>query len=244
MTCEAVLIVETHGHVRVLRLNRPDKLNALDSALTRALRDELQAAASDETVRAIVLCGAGRAFCAGADVAEMKARASLTPDEAKQRSETSFELYGLVARHPKPIVAAIHGATVGAGAAIALSCDLVVAAAGVKLSFPEIRHGMLPGIVMPVLQRHFGLKMGFELISTARQLGADDLVALGVANRRVEADGLLDEAFAIARSWAEAPPAVMAATKALFHEVADMSFADALVHARDANARLKASRKV
>ena len=234
-----VLLIEDREAVRILRLNRPAKLNALDSDLTRALRDELKSAADTESVRAIVLTAEGRAFCAGADVAEMKEQKNATPEQAKLRSETNFEMYSLACRHNKPIVAAIHGATIGGGAGLALCCDMVVAASNVKMSFPELKHGIIPGLIMPILQRHFGRKLGFELISTGNTLTGEDLLRLGVANRLLEPEKIFDEALAIARTWADAPPHAMVAAKALYYEVADQTFADALANARHANAQLR-----
>lgn len=234
-----VLLIEDVDAVRIVRLNRPAKLNALDSHLTRALRDALKSAAGTDGVRALVLAGEGRAFCAGADVAEMKEQKDATPEQAKLRSDTNFEMYSLACRHTKPIVAAIHGATIGGGAGLALGCDMVVAATDVRLSFPELKHGIIPGLIMPILQRHFGRKLGFELVSTGAMLGGQDLVRLGVVNRLVEPDKVLDEALAVARAWAAVPPHVMMAAKALYYEVADQTYPDALANARHANTRVR-----
>lgn len=234
-----VLLIEDQAAVRILRLNRPAKLNALDTNLTRALRDALKSAADTDSVRALVLAGEGRAFCAGADVAEMKEQKNATPEQAKQRSDTNFEMYTLACRHPKPIVAAIHGATIGGGAGLALGCDMIVAATNVKLSFPELKHGIIPGLIMPMLQRHFGRKLGFELVATGASLTGEDLRRLGVVNRLVEPDQVVEEAVALARVCAEAPPHAMQAAKALYYEVADQSYPDALANARHANARVR-----
>lgn len=234
-----VLLVEDQGAVRILRLNRPAKLNALDSNLTRALRDALKDAADTESVRALVLCGEGRAFCAGADVAEMKEQKNATPEQAKLRSDTNFEMYTLACRHPKPIVVAIHGATIGGGAGLALGCDMVVAATTTKMSFPELKHGIIPGLIMPIVQRHFGRKLGFELISTGNMLTGEDLLRQGIVNRLVEPEKVMDEALTIARAWADNPPHAMIAAKALYYQVADQTYEDALANARFANARVR-----
>jgi enoyl-CoA hydratase/carnithine racemase len=241
MSDASVLIVEDRDAVRNLRLNRPHKLNALDTALMRALRDELRRAADTASVHAILLSAEGRAFCAGVDLGEFKNATGDTRALSNERSEISLEMFTLICRHPKPVVSAVRGAAIGAGAALAIGCDMMVIAADTKLSFPEIKHAMLPGIVMPILQRQFGHKLGFELITTARQLLGEELLALGVANRVVPSEKIEAEAMALADTCAAADPAVMMASKKLFHEVAELPFEAALAHSRTANARLRAS---
>jgi enoyl-CoA hydratase/carnithine racemase len=115
------LLIENRGGVRILTMNRPDKRNALNFALTAALIDALRAADGDDSVRSIVLTGAGQGFCAGADLSEFK---DLTPDKAhlvEQRAELTMTLHGLFSRLSKPVVTAINGAAMGGGAGLALA---------------------------------------------------------------------------------------------------------------------------
>jgi enoyl-CoA hydratase len=184
----AVLLVEDRGAVRILRLNRPDKLNALNTALTTALHDALLAAGEDPAVRALVLAGNGRGFCAGADLGEFK---ELTPANQAlvfKRADLSCRTYGLLQDMGKPIVAAVHGVAMGGGAGLAIGCDMLVAGSGLKFGYPEMRHSIVPALVMASLQRNLGRKLAFELISTGRLLGAEELLSLGLANRAVPPD--------------------------------------------------------
>jgi len=228
--------------VRVLRLNRPDKLNALNTELTRALHDALLAADADDAVRAVVLTGAGRAFCAGADLTEF---ADLTPDNAgavTRRAELTARTQMLPHTLRKPIVSAVRGAAVGGGAGLAIGCDMMVVATDVRFGYPELTHSIVPAIVMAGLRRQAGAKLGFELISTGRLLGAEELAATGLANRVARPGEELAAALEIASGWAQRSPIAMAAAKDLFHRVADLTFDAGMRAGRDVNALMRGFR--
>lgn len=239
MTDRNVLSTEDYGAVRVLCMNRPDKLNALNTELTRALLDGLRAAEADDDVRAVVVTGAGRAFCAGADLAEFT---DLTPHDQPavlRRAELTAQVQTMPQRMSKPTISAVHGAAVGGGAGLALACDMMVVAEDVTLGYPELRHSIVPAIVMTGLQRHFGRKLAFELISTGRMLGAAELSALGIANRVSAPGDALKTATDIASGWATTSPRAMAAAKGLFYRVADLPFDQAMQAGRDINAIMR-----
>ena len=152
------LLTEDRGGVRVLTMNRPDKRNALNHALTQALLTALHAAEADEGVRSILLTGAGPAFCAGADLTEFK---DLTPDKAhlvESRAELTMKLHGVFSRLSKPVVTAINGAAMGGGAGLALAGDVALMASTAKLGYPEVKHGIVAAIVMGNLVRQIGRK--------------------------------------------------------------------------------------
>ena len=237
-----VFETEDRGAVRILWLARPDKLNALDTPLTQALHDALQAADRDDSVRALVLAGRGRAFCAGADLAEFK---DLTPANQKgvlARADLTTRTQLLLQRIGKPIVSAVQGAAMGGGAGLAIGCDMMVAATDLKFGYPEMKHSMVPAIVMTGLQRQLGRKTAFELISLGRILGAAECQSLGLANRVAEPGAVLDAALEIATTWAAAHPAAMAATKSLFYRVADLPIEAAMAAGRDVNALMRGFR--
>jgi enoyl-CoA hydratase/carnithine racemase len=130
----------------------------------------------------------------------------------------------------------------GGGAGLAIGCDMMVAATDLKFGYPEMRHSIVPAIVMTGLQRQLGRKIAFELISLGRILGAQEVQALGLANRIAEPAALLDTALAIASTWAKANPQAMAAAKGLFYRVADLNYAAAMEAGRDVNALMRAFR--
>jgi enoyl-CoA hydratase/carnithine racemase len=235
-----LVLVEDEGAVRVLTLNRPEKMNALNTALTTALFDALVAAEQEDSVRAVVLAGAGRAFCAGADLSEFKdlrpenqhlviARADLTTRVQSQLQELS-----------KPIVSAVQGPAIGGGAGLAIGCDMAVAGGDLKFGYPEIRHGIVPAIVMTGLQRHLGRKAAFEMISLGRLIGADEALNLGLFNRVVEPEAVRSTATEIALTWASFNGRAMRAVKSLYYRVVDLPFDEAMTAGRDVNAQMRA----
>lgn len=224
MAVPAPLISEDRGPVRILRLNRPEKLNAFNTSLADALCDALEAA-DEGHVKALVLTSTGRAFSAGADINELRGLdPSILAAAVRRRAELSLRLQQAVPRMRKPVVAALRGAAVGGGGALALSCDMIVAAPDVRLGFPEIRQGLVPALAMPILQRHFPRKLSFELISTGRLLDAQELHTAGVVNQVVAADQVEECAIAIAQGWAALDPVALMACKSLLSKVADVGF--------------------
>ena len=240
---DPVLLTEDRGAVRILRLNRPDKLNALDTALTQALLDALEAADRDGAVRAIVLTGEGRGFCAGADLAEFKDLAPQHQHRVLARAALTCRPQSILQKLSKPVVSAVRGAAVGGGAGLAIGCDMMVAGTDLKFGYPELRHDIVPALVMTGLQRQLGAKAAFELISLGRMLGAEEVLALGLANRVVAPDAVLDTALAIAEAWAGANPLAMAAAKGLFYRVADLPYDAAMAAGRDVNALMRGFRR-
>lgn len=234
-----VILSEDRDAVRILTLNRPDKLNALNTELTQALHDALKAADEHKAIRAIVLAGSGRGFCAGADLAEF---GQLTPDNlplVEARADLTCRTQSMMQNLSKPIVSAVHGAAVGGGAGLAIGCDMMVAARNLKFGYPELKHSIVPALVMTGLQRSLGRKAAFEMISLGRLIGADEALALGLANRVAEPDDVLDIALDIATQWAGANPLAMSAVKTLYYQVADLPYAEAMAAGRDMNARMR-----
>ena len=231
------LLVANQGAVRVLTLNRPEKRNALNTALTQDLLEALRAAEQDESVAAIVLTGAGPGFCAGADLTEFK---DLQNDDlAEKRAELTMQLHLVFSRMRKPVVTAINGPAMGGGAGLAIAGDLAVMAENAKLGYPETRHGIVAAIVLGNLVRQVGRKAAFELVSLGEPISAARALQLGMVNRVVPQVDLLAESLVLAERLAAVHQPAMAETKRLFHEVADLSLAEALERGRDANRRMR-----
>jgi len=233
------LLSEDRGRVRVLTMNRPDKRNALNTALTRALLEGLRAADAAETVACVVLTGAGRGFCAGADLAEFK---DLVPEKqylVEERAELTMQLHLAFSKMAKPVVCAINGAAMGGGAGLAIAGDLAVMAEGAQIGYPETRHGIVAAIVMANLVRQVGRKHAFELVSLGEPIDADKALALGMVNRVVPDAGLLPSALLMAEKLSNINKEALKATKQLFHEVADLPLEEALRRGREANKRMR-----
>lgn len=234
-----VLIEETEGAVRILRMNRPDKLNALNTELTTALHDGLLAADKDPSIRAIVLTGEGRGFCAGGDLSEFKHFTPNNQDAVVRRAHLTAACQSLPQTISKPIVSAVRGVAAGGGAGLAIACDMMVAGTDLRLFYPEVKHSIVPAIVMTGLQRQLGRKTAFELISTEKVVDAQEAQRLGLANRVVKPDQVVAAALEIANGWAKVHPVAMAATKNLFYRVADLPFEAAMAAGRDVNGLMR-----
>lgn len=237
------LLTENRGAVRLLTLNRPDKHNALNTALTQALLDALRAAETDETVNAVVLTGAGKSFCAGADTTEFSALVPEDPSAVTRRADLTTSLHLVFSQMSKPVISAVRGNALGGGAGLAIACDMVIMADTVRFGYPELKHGIVAAVVLANLVRQVGKKQAFELVAMAEPIDGARAVELGIANR-VAADGeVLEVAMEMAERLAGWSPIAMATTKRTFHRVADLSLAQALDVGRDANVMMRGFRK-
>lgn len=239
----SVLLVETRGPVRIVTMNRPDKLNALNTELTQAIHDALLAADQDADVRAIVLAGNGRGFCAGADLSEFDTLTPENQDLVEKRADLTCRTQAMMQGLSKPVVSAVQGAAVGGGAGLAIGCDMMVAATNLKFGYPELKHSIVPALVMTGLQRSLGRKAAFEMISLGRLIGAEEALTLGLCNRIVAPEDVVEKAVEIAESWASANPLAMAAAKTLYYEVADLPYDAAMAAGRKLNAKMRSFRK-
>lgn len=234
-----LVATQDHDGVRVLTLNRPEKLNALNMALTVALIEALEAAEADDAVRSVVMAGAGRGFCAGADKKEF---ADLSPENAglvDERAGLTLRVQSLPRQMSKPVIAAVHGVAMGGGAGLALAADLLVVSSDLRFGYPELKHGLVPALVMTLLSRHAGPKLSFELFSQGRILSGDELSELGLANRAVSSTQVAIAAMALARNCADRPPAAMRESKRLLYAVSELPFPEAMEEGRKANVRMR-----
>ncbi|MCC6212210.1 MAG: enoyl-CoA hydratase/isomerase family protein [Burkholderiales bacterium] len=238
----SLLLQEDRGAVRILTMNRPQKRNALNSALTRALLEALRAADAEPSVASVVLTGAGRGFCAGADLSEFKDLTPANRSLVEERSELTMQLHLAFPRMAKPVVTAVNGAAMGGGAGLALAGDLALIAEDAMLGYPEARHGIVAAIVIANLVRQIGRKAAFELVSLGEPIDARRALALGMVNRVVAGSDLLPAALVLAEKLSRVNAAAMQATKRLFHEAADLPLEEALKRGREVNQRMRAFR--
>lgn len=237
------LLIEDRGAVRLLTLNRPEKHNALNTALTQALVDALRAAEADPAVNAVVLTGAGKSFCAGADTTEFSALTPEDPTAVTRRADLTTALHLVFSQMSKPVISAVRGNALGGGAGLAIACDMVVMSETVKFGYPELKHGIVAAVVLANLVRQVGRKAAFELVAMADPIDGARAQALGIANR-VAVDGeVLDIALQMAERLAGWSPIAMATTKRTFHRAADLSLGQALDVGRDANVMMRGFRK-
>jgi enoyl-CoA hydratase/carnithine racemase len=235
----SILLEEDTNGVRILTMNRTDKLNALNSELTEALVAGLQSAEDDVSVRAIILTGAGRAFCVGADTSEFSALTPRNAELVEGRAALTARLHSMVPQMSKPVIAAVDGYAIGGGAGLAVSCDYVVAGENAVFAYPEIKHGIVAAIVMTSLVKHAGRKTAFDLVSTGRRIGPNDAKSIGLVTECVSSAVLMDRARDLAAGFAAANAEAFAATKKLLNAVADMALLDGIELGRQVNARMR-----
>jgi enoyl-CoA hydratase len=199
------LLIETHGAVRRIVVNRPERLNALNAATLDALHAAFDAAAADPAVRVVVLTGAGpKAFVAGADIAEMN---GLSPVEGRDFSLRGQRMMRRLEKMPKPVIAMINGFALGGGLELAMACHLRIAADNAKIGQPEINLGLIPGFGgTQRLLRLTSRAAALELCLLGAPIDAARAHALGIVNQVVPAEQLQAETMKIAEQLANAAP--------------------------------------
>ncbi|RMG99338.1 MAG: crotonase [Deltaproteobacteria bacterium] len=224
MTEFATLRCEDRGDVRVVILDRPKVLNAIDATVVDELARAIESAATSGK-RGLVLTGAGKAFAAGADISAM---AEMTRDEALAFAEKGHAVGDMLARIPMCTIAAVGGFALGGGCELALACDFVYASTRAKFGQPEVKLGVIPGFGgTQRLARRVGLARALELCMTGEIIDAEEALRIGLVNRLCEPDALLDAAVATAQKIAEQGPLAVARVKDVLHRGIDMPLAEA-----------------
>ncbi len=183
MTGYRKIVYEVDRDIARIALNRPERRNALDQELLTELRDALRVSASDESVRVVLLTGAGKDFCSGMDLRVFGT--DVSDDVAKFQAEAR-NMAGLLLdmrRHPRPIVAVVQGRALGGGCGIATAADIVLAAESAQFGYPEINIGFVPAIVTAILRRLVSEKRAFELIASGDVISAKTALEYGMINR-------------------------------------------------------------
>ena len=228
MTRVSSLIEESDDKVRILRLNRPAVMNALDSELVLSLGAALERARHDEGVRAILVTGEGGSFCSGADLKE--AMATIGSGGSLDGRVVPFQaMIRTIVDTPKPVVAAVDGAAVGFGADLALACDLRVLTERAYLQEKFVGIGLMPdGGATFHLPRLIGVGRALEALFFGEKIEAPRALALGLANKVVSPDALFSEALDLCRRLADGPPLALARIKSAVRAALSSSFDEAL----------------
>jgi enoyl-CoA hydratase/carnithine racemase len=230
----SILLRQDDGAVRTLTLNNPARLNALSEAMLAALQRELDALASDESVRVVILRAEGKAFCAGHDLREMTA-ARQSPDGGLAYFEALFatcaRMMTSIVKLPQPVVAEVRGVATAAGCQLVASCDLAVAAEGTRFGVNGVNLGLFCSTPMVALTRNIPAKQAFEMLTTGDFIDVEDARRLGLINRVVPDADLSDEARGLAgKISAKLGPAVRIGKRA-FYDQAEMNLTDAYAYA-------------
>ncbi len=228
--------IEGKGGINRIRLNRPERRNALSGALIAELKEALALAAADHRVRVVALSGEGADFCAGADLREIQAAIEEGVMVSLGDADALGELFTLLRRIEKPVVAVVHGRALAGGCGLATACDLVLAAESARFGYPEVKLGFVPAMVMALLRRNLGEKRAFELIATGETIDAPTAAEWGLVNRVFPDDALADEATEFLASLAERSPSALALSKRLLYQSEMLGFEAAVSAGAQVNA--------
>jgi len=219
----SISVASLTPQISVLTLNRPEKRNALDIELLKAFLEALHNIEQIHTKRILIIQGAGTVFCAGMDLYEAS-QPSLSTISGEIIAQSLTALY----RSPLITIAAIHGAAIGGGAGLMSACDLAIAAEGTQIGYPEVRRGLVAAQVMIFLLRQLKQKNLKELLLTGELIQPEQAQAIGLINRIVPLDNLLEEALKMTKSILKGAPKAIKKTKALIESLYPGVFEDDL----------------
>ena len=235
MADEQAVIYSVDGAVARITLNRPDKRNALNDAVIAGVKEGLREASYDERVRLVVIAGAGKDFCSGADLSQLQRVAQASVAENAEDAHSLLELFLLIRQIPVPVIAAVTGRALAGGCGLASACDLVLASTSARFGYPEVKIGFVPAMVMAILRRNVSEKRAFELLTRGAELSAEQAHAFGLVNE-IYADAVFaDEVQSYVNEFAKLSRSAVALTKTLLYQMDGLSFSAALETGADVN---------
>jgi enoyl-CoA hydratase/carnithine racemase len=240
---DAPALYDVADGIATVTLNRPEKLNAYTLAMGDAVVAAFRQAREDDAVRAVIVTGAGRGFCAGVDLDALRAhQAGGGPSDGPRLGEEDFlrKLPLELLEYPKPVIAAVNGAAIGVGVTMILPCDVRLAASSAKLGLTFAKLGLLPGLGSThLLPRLVGRAKALELVLSARVIPAVEAAEIGLVSRVVPPEELLAEARALAGEMAQHRPEVLAAAKAALRYGEEHGMAEAMAREQALSAELR-----
>jgi enoyl-CoA hydratase/carnithine racemase len=244
---ENILYEQSDG-IATITLNRPDKLNAYTTQMGDEVVDAFARIRADDEVRVAILTGAGRGFCAGVDLEHLKAHqagGNAQKDSPKLGEEDFLKKLPLdLLAFPKPVIAAINGHAIGVGVTMVLPCDVRIASAGAKIGITFAKLGILPGLGSThLLPRLIGQAKALELVLTARIFRAEEAAEIGLVNRVVPGEELMNEARAMAVEMSQIDPEVLAHAKRAIHFGAHSTMSEAMENEQAQSKELRLARQ-
>ncbi len=225
-----------------VELNRPEKRNAIDSEMVEALGEVLTSAELDSEVNVVRISGAGKDFCAGADLKELLESADLPPEQNRASAMALGEIFIKIRELPKPVIAVVHGRSLAGGFGLATACDMILAHEDATFGYPEIRRGFVPAMVMAMLVRAVGEKVAFDLVATGRILSAAQALDLGLVSRVLDRDSFESGTTEILQGLAESSTTALALIKQELYFLEELDFRDAVSKGADVNAIARRTR--
>lgn len=234
------LLVGYDGSIATITLNRPDKRNAISYELIEELLAVLDEVANS-SARVLILTGAGKAFCSGMDLDNLKALVGRSPEQSLKDSEIMARLFRSLYDFPRPTIAAVNGAAMAGGCGLATLCDFTLAVPEAKFGYTEVRIGFIPAIVSTFLLRQVGEKHARDLLLTGRIIGAEEAHRIGLINEIVFGEKLIERARELASQLMENSPASLVCTKRLLSDHARVELDTQIQAAVRENAAIRAT---
>ncbi len=233
------VLVENNNSIRVITLNRPEKRNALNDALIADLKAALREPEADESLRAIIIRGAGKDFCSGADLSALQKIASASFEENVEDARSLAELFELIRKVRVPVIAAVHGRALAGGCGLATACDLVLATNTARFGYPEVKIGFVPAMVAAILRRNLGEKKSFELLTRGFEYTAAEAFQLGLVNQLFPEENFETATNEYASAYTKVSASAVAMTKALIYDIDGQEFSASIEHGVQVNAKAR-----
>jgi len=230
------LLYSVEQGVARVTLNRPGKRNALDAELVGEIRQALDTSAADDSLRLVLLAGAGKDFCSGADLAALPQLSQSSVGENIADARRLGDLFIAMRRHPRPIVATVRGRALAGGCGLATAADIVLAAESAQFGYPEVKIGFVPAMVMAILRRSVPEKRAFELLVSGEVIPAAAALEMGMINRVFADAAFGSEVAAYVSNLAAQSASALSLTKSLLYQMDALSFEAALSAGIEVNA--------
>jgi methylglutaconyl-CoA hydratase len=235
MNADKTVLYAVDGSVARVTLNRPEKRNALNDAVIAGIKDGLKKASQDERVRVVVISGAGKDFCSGADLTALQKIANASVAENSEDARLLLELFLLIRQLPIPVVAAVTGRALAGGCGLATACDIVLAASSARFGYPEVKIGFVPAMVMAILRRNVSEKRAFELITRGAEISADQAKLFGLVNHVFPESNFAEDVNQYVGEFEKMSRSAIGLTKTLLYQMDGMAFPEALETGADVN---------
>lgn len=222
------LLKEINGSILYLTLNRPEKRNALNDVLISALKDEFRSFGDDTEYSCVVVKGAGKDFCSGADLSALQKIAESSYEENLEDARSLAELFVLMRNCPVPVLAAVHGKALAGGCGLATACDIVLCTETAVFGYPEVKIGFVPAIVMAFLRRNISEKQAFEMITQGFQFTPQKALSLGLVNKIFPEDGFDEAVEEYVSIYEKTSRSAVRLSKKLLYQMDGLDFSDSM----------------
>ncbi|MDT7689789.1 MAG: hypothetical protein QOE46_2548 [Acidobacteriota bacterium] len=232
---DSPVLYAVEGAVALVTLNRPEKRNALNDELVHGLKESLRDADERESVRAVVITGAGADFCSGADLSALRKISGGSVTDNLEDAQSLMELYALIRRVRVPVVAAVRGRALAGGCGLATACDIVLASASARFGYPEVKIGFVPAMVMAILRRNVSEKRAFELITRGAEISSAEAERIGLINHVFDDADFETKVEHYVADFERVSRSAVLLTKRLLYHTDGMTFDAALKAGADTN---------